>query len=205
MAKKTERYNEGKLPKLWDFLVELHKTNPGAFSADGGYLRAHVAQRWKALEDGTHCPNCKASMQQYDTTFDYFDAKLLQSMAAVVKHKLSKGLDFTHANMVHIQKETNADYTTKSRQTKCRTLGLIAKVMREDGKTHDQGKGWVITTRGWAVLRGEEIPKKVVVFRNEIIERFDEMTTMAEVMRSRDEKYEPSDWYSVASLAEGVL
>ena len=204
MAKK-DKYNKGKLPNLWNFLVKLHKENPTAFDVDGDYLREHVRVKWVALDDKEHCPNCSASMQQYDTSFDYFDAKLLEAMGNVVRSKLAKGMDFTTANQVHIQKETNADYTTKSRQTKCRTLGLVAKVMKEDGKTHDQEAGWVITNRGYAALRGERIPKKVVVFRNEIIERSEETTSVAEVMATKEDHYEPSEWYSVASLANGVL
>ena len=204
MAKKG-KYNKGKLPNLWNYLVKLHKENPEAFNADGGYLRAIVAKKWKALNDKTCCPNCSASMQQYDTSFDYFDAKLLQAMGDVVNTKLAKGMDFTHANMVHIQKECKADYTMKSRQSKCRTLGLIAKVMKEDGKVHDQEAGWVITRRGWKLLSGGQIPKKVVVFRNEIIERFEEMTTMTEVMKAKKDSFDPRDWYSVASLAKGTL
>lgn len=202
MAKIHEKYNDGKLPKLWEFLVDLHKTNPAAFEADAGYLRAIVAQKWKALEDGTHCPNCRASMQQYSPTFDYFDAKLLEAMAEVVRNNLRSGKEFTEANLVHIQKDTEADYTTKSRQAKCRQLGLIAKHM-VDGK-HKESK-WVITRRGWQVLRGERVPKKVVVFRNEIIGRSDETTTMAEVMHAKQDRFEPRDWYDVASLADGVL
>lgn len=201
---KKDTYHSGKLPKLWDYLVTLHKETPQAFSADGAYLRAIVAQRWKELDKKAHCPNCAASMQQYDTSFDYFDAKLVEAMGAVVKAKLHKGLPFTQANMVHIQKETDADYTTKSRQTKCRTLGLVAKVIKEDG-THDQELGWVITKRGWALLRGEAIPKKIVVFRNEIIKHYPETTTMAEVMAAKQDSFTPTDWYEVAGLADGTL
>jgi len=110
---------------------------------------------------------------------------------------------FTHANRVHIQKDCAADYTTKSRQTKCRTLGLIAKVMQ--GEKHDLQAGWVVTRRGWELLRGKAIPKKVVVFRNEIIDRFDETITMAEVMASKQDSFDPAEWYQVASLAESNL
>lgn len=203
MGKKNQNYNSGKLPKLWDLLVEMHKTNPEAFSADGNYLRAIVAQRWKALDDATHCPNCAASMQMYIETFDYHDAKLLQSMAEVVQHNVRKGMPFTEANQVKIQQECKCSITSKRRQSKCRTLGLVAMVRDEEGR-HDDSK-WLITNRGWAMLRCDAIPRKVKVFRNEIVERYDEMTTMQEVMNAKQDHFDPKEWYEVSGLAEGTL
>ena len=165
-------------------------------------FRATMYTNIPTLENKSICPNCEASMQQYSPTFDYFDAKLLQAMAQAIKHRMTKGVLFTEANKVNIQKECEADYTTKSRQAKCRQLGLIAKFM-VDG-VHKESR-WSITRRGWSVLRGDSIPKQVTVFRNKIIERGDTMTTMKDALYTKQERFEPEDWYEVAGLSEGIL
>ena len=194
-----------KLPKLWDFLVELHKTDPQAFEADGGYLRAIVAQRWKALEDGTHCPNCRASMAQYERTPSYHHACLLRSMARKVDQRTRAGVDFTEANKVHVQKDLDDDYTTKGTTAICRQLGLIAMIRKEDG-SHDTKAGWAITKRGFAFLRNEPVPRSVITFRNEIIERSEETITISEIFNSNEDfDYDAREYIQIVGMAKGVL
>ena len=183
--------------------LHVLRNNPDLLKVENyDFFRAQMYEAIPALQNKATCPNCEASMQQYEPAFDYFDAKLLEAMAEVVRGNLAEGMLFTSANMVHIQKDTEADYTTKSRQSKCRQLGVIAKYL-VDG-VHKESK-WVITRRGWAVLRGDRFPKKVTVFRNQIIERSDEMTTMAEVMHAKQDRFEPKDWYDIAGLSEGKI
>lgn len=197
-------FNKGKIEKLWPYLVALHKTNPGAFEVDGTYLKTIVSQNWALLKQHEACPNCQASMQQYTPTVDYFDACLLRAMAEAVRSKVSKGVPFTEANKVHVQTEINADYTTKSRTTKCRQLGLVAKVIK-DGK-HDQQAGWVITVRGWQFLHNNPVPKTVTVFRNEIIDRSEEQVTIMQIFEKRkDYNYNPQDWIGYGGISEGQL
>lgn len=204
MKKQKKEYNSGKIVKLWHLLVELHQTNPEYFSTPD-YLRAIVAQRWTLLDQKEICPNCKASMVQYNPKIDFFDAMLLKAMSEAVKEKLEKGVSFTEANQVHVQSLNNADYTTKSRTTKCRQLGLVAKVM-VDG-VHDQQAGWVITHRGWKFLKNDPIPCQVTTFRNEIIDRSDELVTIVGLLNTekRTVEYDPRSWIEYGELTEGVL
>lgn len=205
MAKELthEEFNAGKLPKLWDFLVELHKTSPEAFQSDGQYLRAIVAQRWKLLDQKSICPNCSASMAQYKVSVNYKHATLLRAMAYEVDSKRRKGLEFTDANKTHVQSQLDVDYATKSCTSMCRQLGLIAKVMK-DG-VHDQEAGWAITRRGWAFLQNQPVPKSVIVFRNEIIDRTEETTTIQEVLAEKGDDYNRDFFVQVAGYEESTL
>lgn len=202
--KKLESLAPGKLPKLWPLLVEMYQNDPTAFSSPD-FLRAKVAQRWKLLDQKQICPNCLASMSQYSPRIDFYDALLLKAMSDVVRSNLRGGKSFTEANQVHVQSMDGADYTTKSRTTKCRQLGLIAKVM-VDG-VHDQAAGWVITTRGWQFLRNEPVPRQVTTFRNEIVERSDETTTIIELLNNEDRHvaYDPQSWVVRGDVIESVL
>ena len=75
------------------------------------------------------------------------------------------------AGQVDVRVRIDGGYDLHSfadRLAKALAVGLVAKVLTPDGK-HDQKAGWLITARGWAFLRGEAIPKKVKVFRNDAI------------------------------------
>lgn len=183
----SEKYNEGKLPKLWDYLVKLHQENPQAFSS-AGFLRANVAQVWKKLNDKTHCPNCGANMQEYVFKLDFFNALLLKKMSLEVQKRMSEGMSFTEANQVHVVTRDFHD-CIRHRTTQCRGLGLIAKVQKEGGTTHDREKGWLITRRGFAALRDEPVPAEVTVFNNEIVARSEKMTTLTDVFRNYEGEY----------------
>ena len=165
MSKKA--YNQGKLPKLFDLLVRLHKEQAYLFdNADD--IRRKVGEYWKALHDKSTCPNCKASMVSYWFEFDVPNAAMLVAMSRIVRARLEKGISFTEANQIHVQSMNTATYAMKSRTTQMAKLGLVAKVLK-DGK--HVGGYWLITRRGWTALAGIPVPKKVEVFRNEIIER----------------------------------
>lgn len=203
------QYNKGKLPKLWEFLVKLHETSPQAFSSPD-YLKAHVGQVWKALSDHEHCPNCGESMTEYVHKLDFFNALLLKEMGDVVKKNVAKGMSFRDANQVHVVSQDFHD-CVRHRTTQCRTLGLIAKVKTEKG-THDRDKGWLITARGFAALRGERVPAEVTVFRNTIEERTDIKTTLDEVFntykgenRSLVGERDPYEWVNFGKLHEGAM
>ena len=149
--------------------------------------------------DEEECPNCGASMAEYTVNLDRFDALLLIAIGKAVRRSIKKGVPFKEANKVHVQTLGDADYTTKSKTTQCSKLGLIAKVKGEGGK---QVPGmWLITSRGFSALRGDPVPKKVVVFRGKIQERTEETTTIAEVV----ENYKPGEWVEIAGYAEGKI
>lgn len=166
------------------------------------------------FEEQDTCLNCGASMMEYVYNLDCLDALLVYGMGQIVKHRLSKGMQFKEANQVHLQSELNTYYSVSSRSTQCSKLGLITKVLHEDG-SHNTKAGWLITARGFALLRGEAVPKKVRVFRNKIEDRFDELITIHEAFnykgRSQVEKYpdistfNASEWQDFASYEIGPV
>lgn len=145
------------------------------------------------------CINCGAGMKEYTDTFDAFNAKLLMEMGRVVIKRLRAGKPISEANRVHVQSLDGIDYAMKSRTTLASKLGLIAKY-RDENKKHVRGT-WLITARGFAALRNESVPKKVVIFRSKIMERSDETTTLSEA--SKD--YKDGEWVEIAGYAKGAL
>lgn len=203
------QYNKGKMPKLWDFLVHLHETNTDAF-ASPNLLKSTVAQKWKALKNPKNCPNCGENMAEYINKLNFFNALLVKEMGDIVKKRIENGMSFKEANAIHVVSQKMHD-CVRHRTTQCRTLGLIAKVKNEDGK-HDVKKGWLITKRGFAALRGEKVPAEVIVFRNKIEERTDILITLDEVFnnyhgenRSLVGERDPMEWVNFGENHQGNL
>ncbi len=176
-----QQYNKGKFPNLWRFLVHLHKETPDAFS-DDIKLKYHVSRVWPEILNNENCANCGESMMEYTHRLDFFNALLLKEMGDIVKKKMAGGMGLTEANAVHVVSQDIHD-CVRHRTTQCKTLGLIAKV-KTDHDTHDREKGWLITSRGFAALRGDRVPSEVVVFRNRIEERPDSTVTLDEVFEA---------------------
>lgn len=210
MSKKsTKQVNSGKLPKLWELLVYYHLNEPDAFD-NPSELRRRVALKWRALNDEKHCPNCGESMTEYIHKLDFFNALLLKHMGDIVKKRLNGGMYFNQANRVHVVSQNFHD-CIRHRTSQCRTLGLIAKVEKADGK-HDREAGWLITKRGFAALRGEKIPAEVSVFRNKIEERTEKMTTLDEVFEqySGENKdligeRDPMEWVNFGNIHNSTM
>ncbi len=219
MAK--NKYRQGKIDFLGT-IVALVK-NKNLQDQSEGYIKAVLSRSIPELSKIDTCPNCDASMQEYTYVFDCLDALLLLKMAYAVKDRQSKGLSFTEANQVRIPELDGASYAIKSRTTMTSKLGLIAQLKNADGKR--VAGVWCITARGWAALRGEEVPAQVKVWRGQIEERFDEMITIAEALknhreavnraiakhktpkgdyRAETESYSPHDWFGV-SISQGNL
>jgi hypothetical protein len=128
----------------------------------------------------SRCGNCGASMNAYWYTFDCLDAALLVAIGGEVLRESRRGTIFADANKVHIDRLPVAT-SIKKRMTQCAKLGLIAQNDKRSG-------WWVITKRGFAALKGIPVPKKVKVFRNEIIDRTEEMITIAEAVHLYTER-----------------
>lgn len=209
MAKK-KKYHDGKVEKLWPFLVELNASEPEMFRSPS-LLRARVAKAWTQLNDETKCPNCEGSMSMYNFNLDVLNVLLVEYMGNIVKGRLKAGMGLSEANKVHVVGEDIPD-GVRHRTSYCRQLGLIAKVKDENGKQKRE-EGWLITKRGFAALRGEEVPKSVVVFNNKIVERSEETTTFSKVLREYKEtqyrdavdKHNPSEWVDIAGFYPGML
>ena len=137
------------------------------------------------------CPTCGAITSSYTFTFSYLDAKLLLAMANEVRSK-SGTMGFTDANKIHIP-SLNVPSNVSKRMTISSKLGLIAKYIVAG---HQKLGIWVITSRGWAALRGESVPAKVSVYRKNITARYEEMTTITLALKSYpDSKFNPVEWY----------
>lgn len=196
-----KKYSKGKLPKLWELLVQIHEKSPQAFSS-AGYLRATVAQVWKSLGDETRCPNCHASMAMYRRKIDYFIVTLVVSMGKVVKHNMTK-TSFTKANQVHVNADERIPHNARNMTGIASALGLIAPVPNQEAH-------WAITTRGFAALRGEAVPAWVLTFRDEIVERADEKVTFQEAVSRRKDPaergvYDPNEWVEIAGFSNQTV
>lgn len=187
-------------------------------------LEDFIFARFPEMAIETDCANCGSSMESYIFVLDCLDALLVYGMGEIIRKRMEKGIPFTEANAVHLQSELNRYYSVPSRSTQCAKLGLIAKVL--DGETHNTKRGWLITARGWAFLRGEAVPAKVESFRNKIIVRYDETTTIDQAFQKhRDmlfkaakarkvpksdysgvlEGYNSSDWVEIGRVVESKL
>lgn len=154
------------------------------YKIDPAELKSFLFHNFPELKNKEKCANCEASMREYPCTLTYFVGELLCEMAQIVHNRLEK-FQFTEANQVH-RKEITKGYTIASQFTISAKLGLVAKIMTKNeagDAVHDMEKGWCITSRGFEFLAGKPVPAKVMVFRNRIQERFDEMITMAEVYK----------------------
>lgn len=196
------RYHPPRIKKIIISLCEK-------FGLDENEAFTHLQENFPELWEKERCANCGASMQMYEYSVDPVSLLLLQKMGHVLKLKMIGGKTFTEANQIHLSTEIEG-YTVISHQTITSKLGLIAKVKNPDG-THNRQAGWCITRRGFDCLQDKEVPKKIVVFRNRIIERSGEVTTMSQVYKEyKGKKYDgdiskhnPSNWYNVASYFPG--
>lgn len=204
-----QKHNEGKMPKVWSLLVDLHKKSPAVFE-NPATLRAIVSRTWVSLQDPSKCPNCEESMVEYVHKLDFFNALLLKKMGDVVSKKVRAGMSFDEANAVHVV-TSNFHDCVRHRTTQCRTLGLIDKVKKDDGK-HDRMKGWFITELGMKALRGELVPGEVVVFRNKILDRPSPRVTIDDVLRQYRGEHkdlvgtrDPMEWVNFGDYHEGNM
>lgn len=213
---KNTEYRAGQLDGLVAFLSERHGINEMA-------LRTELHQQFPQLDDFKRCPNCDASMAEYVYTFDIHNALLLHKLGQIVLSSVRAGVPFTEANHVHVP-SLDIHHALQSRTTQASKLGLIAKYC-PNGVSQLSGH-WLITERGFAALRGEAVPKFVKVWRKDIIERYEETTTISEAFqtytasivdqhaRNKETKndytkeltnYSPSDYYHIGGYHDGKL
>lgn len=213
-TQKTKREKTYKKPHIGEFIAFIAQT----YNLDEADVAVKLTKQFPELKKKETCANCGASMAEYIFTLDILDALLVFGMGKIVGRR-AKTMPFNAANRVHIQSELNKYYSVASRTTQCAKLGLIAKVTHRGG-IHDRKAGWLITKRGFEFLAGKPVPKHVQTFRNHITDRFEETTTIAEVMkegraatsRARDElssytSYPLADLesWAVAGFNQGTL
>lgn len=219
----SDTYHPTKIKPLVGIIAKLVKEDPELVN-DADAFMAELGRRIPKLHDKTKCVNCGASMAQYIFNFDILDALLLLAMARKLRMNMGLGMTFTESNKMRVQQLEGITYATKSRTTQCSKLGLIAKLQGKDGK---QVPGtWVITKRGFAALGGHPVPKAVQVFRGNIIERPDDLTTIGEVFKLYSWKiksminkgktpkvdlrpdfasYDQNEWVHIAGMHQGEL
>lgn len=209
MKRKTKKheYKSSQMSSFVGFICEK-------YNLDVLDVVKSLKTKFPELSDRSHCANCDASMSMYEFSITSLDLMLLLQMGAIVGTNLKAGMTFTEANKVHIS--TSIKGTNSSRQTISSKLGLITKVLRKDG-SHDRNAGWLITRRGFELLGGKPVPRKVQVFRNQITERFDEMITRdkiaydknshegIEIGRYDDYPFDKLELYAEAGFAQGRL
>lgn len=179
MAQQTE-YHAGKTGSLVKMIVEAIKRDPRLLD-DYDRLRATLKANIPGLNNKEECWNCDASMKEYIYQFDVFKAILLIRMAAAVRERMHKGMEFTVANQVRVP-ELDVSLAVKCQTTQASKLGLITQLRSKD---NNRVPGvWVVTKRGWQALAGKPVPKRVKVWRKKIEEHYDELATIDEALKS---------------------
>jgi hypothetical protein len=145
-------------------------------------------QRLTKLHDG-ECPTCHQNIKFYTYTVNKAAAVFLRAMAGCGNEKQVKEIDISQLGL---------SYSVRTQMTKLRLHGLIARVL--DGDGNHKANVWRITRRGWALLRGEPIPKKTTVYNNQTLGHSDELITIAEIMSDR-EQHQPF-WSEPATVEE---
>lgn len=211
-------YHPNKLKPLAKIIARMVCNNPRLADPENeGLLMAQLATAIPNFTDKKHCLNCGASMAEYEMEFSILEALLLLSVGKIVHKNLEDGADFTEANKVRISAHPAIPHAQKCHTTQCGKLGLLAK--SKDGS-------WAITSRGFEALAGKPVPKMRVTFRGQILERPEELTTLAEVFvdhrrkmedlqkrgkstrfdyRNQADEYDPSEWYHIGGYHEGAL
>ncbi len=206
MPKKTKSvklYKPGQIGMFANAICTEYKLDPAEVSA-------FLLKTFPQLRKKEKCVNCGASMAIYNFAVTSLDALLLVQMGKIVMERCKKGMLFRDANKIHLS--TSIKGTNSSRQTISSKLGLITKVKKSDG-SHDRRAGWLITKRGFDFLAGRPIPAKVQVFRNEITERFDELTTLGQVASTdtylgqeiKGKDFAELEHYSIVGFSQGTL
>ena len=219
--KQEKTYREGNINFAGFIDRLLDDAMPGFKTKE--QIQHMLQQEYPQIANKARCPHCDASMEEYVYRFDVLCALLLLAMANAFRVRISKGLTFTEANQIRVP-ELDTTLAIKCRTTISAKLGLVAKVKNKSGR---QARGvWAITDRGWAALRGEEVPSQVKVFRGEIKERYEERITLSRAFQvhreavelaiaenrkpKRDYRWDMStyrkeDWYEVAGNNQGNL
>lgn len=181
--KDSEEYFGGRIKGLVELVAGFVANDPG-LAKELDRLHATVAASAEGYGKRDKCFNCKRSMKVTVYTADLHDALLLLAMARQVRLQLHEGLSFTAANRVHIP-TLRATHATLKRNTKCDYLGLI----KQPEKIHGSGY-WVVTSWGWAALRGDPIPKSAKYWEGHLLGRSTETTTLAQMFSTHRETVE---------------
>ena len=146
------------------------------------------------MSDIEYCPHCGASMKMYWHTITPLLITTLQKFKSGV---LAKG-----ENKIHLIKDLDGRNTlTKNEYNnfqKLRFHGLVVKYKKDH--TH-LGGYWLLSKRGSQFLRNEiTIPKRVLTFRNKVVDHSTEHVNYRDVMKSYPLYLETNPEYELADL-----
>jgi hypothetical protein len=110
-----------------------------------------------AANDG-HCDRCLRVIQVYKYQVSKTMAKIMREMAKATRETGERAIDMETLDLTH---------TERSQLSKMRQHGIV--VQPKDERGVKRPRHWLITTKGWQFLRGEEIPAKVIVFDNQVL------------------------------------
>lgn len=110
-----------------------------------------------AKNDG-HCDRCLRVIKVYKYGLSTMMAGIMKAMAKATKETGVREIDMETLGLTHNE---------RSQLSKMRQHGLIVQPKNADGVK--KARHWLITTKGWQFLRGEDIPAKVVVFDNQVL------------------------------------
>jgi len=217
-------YRQSKIAPIIRMTLQIAKEQPEHLD-NFEYIKAQIFREFPELADKSTCANCDASMEMTVHRLDWNIGLLLKTMAEEVRSRMrANHLDFPTANSVQI---TSLDITDgcQDQKTAAAKLGLIAKHL--NSKTGKQIIGrWVITTRGWRAMRGERVPSRVQVWRENIEERYTDTATLSEVFAQYSQRleedfkvgkqlsydyrvvlsnYDPKEWQTSGGYQEGQL
>lgn len=218
----SKTYSPGKINPIIKIIAGVIRRDKTILN-DMDRLLATVYINIPELKDHTQCANCGASMAQYEYNIDVLDIALVIGMGKQIRRGMNEGKNFTEANQIHVPTLDVSD-AVRHRTTKCSKLGLVAK-HKIDGK--QVGGTWVVTNRGFNALKGDEIPTGTIVWRGQILDRPNTVTTFNTVRNTYSKRmqtyerrhrkapkvdhrdamgnYYPNDWVDFAGYHEANL
>lgn len=174
--KKEIEYQQGKIWPMCKIAVGLVRDNPELMH-DEKMLKAVLLENIPELKDRAHCANCGRGMKIQVYRADLHAALFLLAMGQSVSYNLTKGMDFTEANKVHVP-TLNVTNAISKHITHCDYLGFVkqSELLRGTGY-------WSITSWGWAALRGDNVPAYAKYWAGKLIGRSEETITLAQMFK----------------------
>jgi hypothetical protein len=111
-----------------------------------------------ASQHGGMCPTCYSTIKLYKYRVSETMAKIMREMAKATKATGQRAIDMETLDLTH---------TERSQLSKMRQHGLIVQPKDDNGVK--KARHWLITSKGWQFLRGEDIPAKTLVFQNQVL------------------------------------
>lgn len=140
-----------------------------------------------AEANGGHCPTCSQTIKIYRYAANKPMVVFMRAMADEVRN--------TNANDVNIA-TIGLSYSVRTQVTKIRLHGLIARIKDEHGK--QLPSRWLITHKGWDFVNGKSIPKRVIVFNNQVLGHDGDTTTIHTIL---GERYSPQPEYEETPIS----